>query len=66
MAGVLLVPEWPTADFWAELMDSQRTAMWPFHKVEICKPFIIQDEFDPKSPFRGRTKFNFLALSFRT
>ena len=64
--GVLLVPEWPTADFWNSIYDKKCCLKFPFLKAEVCQPFIIQDDPQPKSPFRGHTQFNFLALFYST
>ena len=66
LKGILFVPEWPTADFWNDIFDADFHPNPPFLWADICQPFIIQDEFQPKSPFHGRTQFNFLALSFST
>ena len=64
MSGVLLVPEWPTADFWAELFDTKGILKAPFCEVTICRPFIVQEVHDRRSPFSGNLKFNFLQVSF--
>ena len=64
MSGVLLVPEWPTADFWAELFDSKANLKKPFQEVTTCRPFIVQEVHDRRSPFSGHSKFNFLQITF--
>ena len=64
MRGVLFVPEWPTADFWAELFDSKAELKKPFQKVTTCRPFIVQEVHDRRSPFSGHSKFNFLQITF--
>jgi len=66
VAGVLLVPEWKTADYWVEIFDSKGSLLWPFTCSEICRPFIIQRVHDFRSPFSGRAKFNFLKIGFST
>ena len=64
--GVLFIPEWKTADFWTEVFDSQGNLLWPFESVETHKPFIIQSVQNFRSPFAGRVKFNFLAITFNS
>ena len=64
MSGVLFVPDWRTADHWLEIFDENHKLRHPFMRVEICRPFIIQKQFDHRSPFLGNVKFDFLALQF--
>ena len=66
ITGVLFVPEWRTADYWTEIFDSNGRLLWPFTHVETYKPFIIQETYDRRSPFAGRTKFNFLEIVFNS
>lgn len=66
MSGILFVPEWQTADFWIEIFDKQQALKWPFRHATKHVPFIVQKEYNPKSPFSGRVKFNFLAIFFKT
>ena len=62
--GVLLVPEWQTSDYWPEMFSRDGSLKRPFTKAEICRPFLMQEIFDFRSPFSGHAKFNFLALFF--
>jgi hypothetical protein len=62
MTGVLFVPEWKTADYWTKILDGQRRPKWPFQHVEVCQPFLIQGNFDHRSPFSGQAPFNFLEV----
>lgn len=62
--GVLFVPKWKTADFWAEIFDDEGGLLWPFSHMETCRPFIIQGTYNYKSPFAGRSKFDFIQLCF--
>ena len=64
MSGVLFVPEWHTSDFWPETFDQDNKLRHPFTYVEISRPFLMQKDFNFKSPFSGHSKFNFLALYF--
>ena len=64
MRGVPFVPEWHTSDFWPETFDQDNKLRHPFTYVEISRPFLMQKDFDFKSPFSGHSKFNFLALYF--
>ena len=64
MKGMLFVPEWKTADYWTEIFDRQGSLRWPFKHVDTCQPFLIQEEFDHRSPFSGRSVFNFLEIWF--
>jgi hypothetical protein len=64
MSGILFVPEWPTADFWTEIFGPDSKIKDPFKAVRSCKPFIIQEEHDSRSPFSGYPKFDFLEISF--
>ena len=63
-SGILFVPEWKTADYWAEIFDREGRTLWPFKFVEFYRPFIIQSKIDRRSPFSGRAKFDFLAIKF--
>lgn len=62
--GVLFVPHWQTADYWLEIFDEQKHLKLPFTKIEVCRPFVIQKQFDYFSPFLGNVKFDFLAVYF--
>ena len=62
--GVLFVPEWQTADFWPEIFNTGKKLRQPFTHYSTCRPFLMQENFDHRSPFSGETKFNFLALYF--
>lgn len=64
MSGILFTPEWPTADFWLEIFNRQGELQWPFTSAETSRPFLLQENFNPKSPFHGHAKFNFLAITF--
>jgi len=64
MSGVLFVPEWQTADYWTEIFDKKGQMLGPFTRCRLFRPFIMQGDFNHKSPFRGRVNFNFLALDF--
>jgi hypothetical protein len=64
MTCVLFVPEWKTADFWVEIFYGDCGLLWPFIHAAPRRPFIIQGRFDFRSPFSGRSKFDFLELSF--
>lgn len=66
ITGILMIPEWPTADFWLEIFDREGQLRIPFIKSEPCRPFLYQKNFNPKSPFHGHAKFNFLQLTFRS
>lgn len=66
VSGVLYIPEWQTADFWTEIFSINRQLVWPFKTVKASRPYLIQKEFNSKSPFRGRSKFEFLELKFET
>ena len=66
MSGILFIPEWHTADFWIEIFDKKQSLKWPFRHATKHVPFIVQKEYNPKSPFSGRAKFNFLAIYFKT
>ena len=57
--GVLFVPEWQTADFWPEIFHNQELKH-PFTHFNVCRPFLMQENFDYRSPFSGHAKFNFL------
>ncbi len=62
--GVLFVPKWMTADYWVEIFDEEGKLLWPFNYMEVCRPFIIQGTHNPRSPFAGRSRFDFLQLCF--
>jgi hypothetical protein len=64
MCGILLIPEWPTSDFWTEIFDKKDETRSPFKNAKICKPFIIQDDYECHSPFKGNTAFNFIEVFF--
>ena len=64
ISGVLFVPDWQTADYWPEIFDNRQQLKRPFTKLEVCRPFLIQKNFNYRSPFMGNVKFNFLALYF--
>ena len=64
ISGVLFVPDWQTSDYWPEIFDKKQELKLPFTTVERCRPFIIQKEFNYKSPFLGNVKFDFLAVYF--
>lgn len=64
ISGVLFVPEWQTSDFWPELVDKDQNPKQPFTKIDVCRPFLMQEKFNFRSPFSGHAKFNFLALYF--
>ena len=66
VSGVLYIPEWQTADFWTEIFSINRQLVWPFKTVKASRPYLIQKEFNSKSPFRGRSKFEFLELKLET
>jgi len=66
MTGVLFVPKWKTADYWVEIFDDRNSLLWPFSSAETCRPFIVQGTHNPRSPFSGRTKFDFLQLHFNS
>ena len=62
--GLLFVPEWQTADFWPEIFNQTQKPKHPFTHFQICRPFLMQENFDYRSPFSGQSKFNFLVLFF--
>ena len=64
MAGLLYIPEWPTSDFWLEIFGKKGELLPPFRQIKTSRPFLIQKEFDSRSPFSGRAKFNFLEIAF--
>ena len=64
MSGLLFVPDWQTADYWPEIFDAQSQLRWPFIKARKSQPFLIQQEFSCKSPFKGYPKFDFYELQF--
>ena len=64
MSGVMYVPDWQTADYWPKIFDAQGQLRWPFTKARKSQPFLIQQEFSCKSPFRGHPKFDFYELKF--
>ena len=64
ISGVLFVPDWQTADYWSEIFDKNRQLKLPFTKLEVCRPFVIQKQFNYRSPFLGNVKFDFIALYF--
>ena len=64
LTGVLFVPEWKTADYWVEIFNEKGMLLWPFVNIDICRPYIVQGSHNYRSPFAGRVKFNFLAISF--
>jgi hypothetical protein len=64
VCGVLFVPDWQTADYWPEIFEKNRKLKFPFTKIEICRPFLIQNVFDYRSPLSGNVKFDFLAVYF--
>ena len=66
MTGVVFVPKWKTADYWVEIFDDRNSLLWPFSSAETCRPFIVQGTHNPRSPFSGRTKFDFLQLHFNS
>jgi hypothetical protein len=66
LTGVLFVPEWKTADYWVEIFNEKGRPLWPFVKINTCRPYIIQGTHNYRSPFVGRVKFNFLAISFNS
>jgi hypothetical protein len=66
MSGVLMVPEWPTAEYWTELFTRDGKLRPPFIKAEKSRPYLLQGCYNPKSPFHGRAKFDFLELSYNS
>ena len=64
ISGILFVPEWQTADFWPEIFDQHKSLRNPFINCTRCKPFLMQQNFDYRSPFSGYPKFDFLAIKF--
>ncbi len=63
--GLLIVPNWPTSDYYCDL----------FNDGVTCKPFVVWDEFRPyifqnegarNTPLFGNTSFTFFALYFNT
>ena len=64
ISGILFVPEWQTSDFWPEIFNKDKRLRSPFTNCEVHRPFLMQENFDYRSPFSGHTKFNFLALYF--
>ena len=64
MCGVIFVPDWQTSDYWSEIFDREKNLKAPFTRVTKGRPFIIQRQFDYKSPFLGNVKFDFLAVHF--
>lgn len=64
MTGMLFVPEWRTAAYWVEIFGVHGTMRWPFKRAVPCRPFLIQEDFDHRSPFSGRPHFNFLQIWF--
>ena len=63
MSGVLFIPEWPTADYWTEIFDRHGQIQKPFKSCSQWRPFLMQEDL-VKSPFQGRSKFNFLCVHF--
>ena len=60
----MFVPDWQTSDYWSEIFDREKNLKAPFTRVTKGRPFIIQRQFDYKSPFLGNVKFDFLAVHF--
>lgn len=63
--GVLIVPNWPAADFYCCIFDDIKV-LPPFQVVKEFQPFIYQNEGARNTPLLGFTKFTFFALSFDT
>jgi hypothetical protein len=66
LEGVLIVPEWQTADFWPFIFDKKGRLLKPFVNVKKIKPFIVSNNTGPIFPMSGHTKFGFLALAIIT
>jgi hypothetical protein len=64
MSGLLLIPEWPTEDFWLEIFNRHGHLVLLYKVVSASRPFLIQKNLDCKFPFHGKAKFNFLEISF--
>lgn len=62
LAGVLIVPNWPTASFWPSIFEPDQTLKKPFVKVEVIRPYIIQNDNARNKALKGYTAAGCLAL----
>ncbi len=64
--GVLCMPLWKTATYYAVYFDSFGNIKEPFVIVKVWHPYITQNEGARNTPLWGHTQFPFAALFFCT
>ncbi len=64
--GVVCMPVWKTATYYAIYFDSGGRARHPFTLVKMWHPYITQNEGARNTPLFGKTQFPFAALYFCT
>lgn len=63
--GVLVIPNWPTANFFTSFFDKQMKALYPFERIYEFYPFIHQNQ-GARSALKDRVVFSFIALYFES
>ncbi len=61
--GVLVVPKWPTSNFYGMFFNKEGKAIWPFTEEEVFRPYIYQNQ-GGKGPLNGKIDFDLSLLYF--
>jgi hypothetical protein len=61
--GIILVPDWPTANFYGGFFEKEGVTRWPFELVDQINPYIYQNQ-GAKGPLNGKINFKINVLYF--
>jgi hypothetical protein len=61
--GVLVIPDWPTSNFYGTFFNEDSNARWPFELKESFNPYIYQNQ-GAKGALNGKVNFKFHVLYF--
>ena len=62
MMAILIVPVWPTANFWTMLFPDGRHAVQSCIRIKRINPHIIRGKYCQNRLMQGRTAFPFVAM----
>jgi len=63
--GVLVLPNWPTANYFTSYFDAEMKAIFPFQKIYEFYPFIYQNQ-GAASALKDKVVFSLVALYFES
>ena len=63
--GILVLPDWPSSNFFGLFFGNNKIALYPFRIVHTFYPFIYQNQ-EASSALKGKVDFAFFALYFNT